>query len=241
MKGDFTRNTFDPDKHFLRVLMQQGRVQLDADWNEQASILLHYIQTLATDLIGPMRVRVGGLWFAISTGDVGDFKIGKGRYYVNGILCENERDDVTYLSQADFPLSENDTLVNGNYIVYLDVWERHISFVADDDIREKALNGIDTATRSKVVWQVKVYPLINDQYAYCNQGSSLLTDKVLALSKICMSARAKQGQSVTMPCLTEPEAQYRGAENQLYRVEIHDSNFDIDSNGELIIRDKSKF
>ena len=53
MKGDFTRNTFDPLKHFTRVLMQQGRVQLDADWNEQAAILLHCLQTLAADLIGP--------------------------------------------------------------------------------------------------------------------------------------------------------------------------------------------
>jgi len=33
--------------------MQQGRVQLDADWNEQTSILLHYLQNLAADLIGP--------------------------------------------------------------------------------------------------------------------------------------------------------------------------------------------
>ena len=31
MKGDFTRDTFDPAKHFSRVLMQQGRVTLDAD------------------------------------------------------------------------------------------------------------------------------------------------------------------------------------------------------------------
>ena len=53
MKGDFSRNTFDPTKHFSRVLMQQGRVQLDADWNEQAAILLHYLRTLAADLIGP--------------------------------------------------------------------------------------------------------------------------------------------------------------------------------------------
>ena len=53
MKGDFSRNTFDPRKHFTRVLMQQGRVQLDADWNEQAAILLHYVRTLAADLIGP--------------------------------------------------------------------------------------------------------------------------------------------------------------------------------------------
>ena len=53
MKGDFTRNTFDPAKHYSRVLSQQGRVQLDADANEQAAILLHYLQTLAADLIGP--------------------------------------------------------------------------------------------------------------------------------------------------------------------------------------------
>ena len=38
MKGDFSRITFDPKKHYSRVLMQQGRVQLDADWNEQAAI-----------------------------------------------------------------------------------------------------------------------------------------------------------------------------------------------------------
>ena len=47
MKGDFTRDTFDASNHFTRVLMQQGRVQLDADWNEQTAILLHYLQSLA--------------------------------------------------------------------------------------------------------------------------------------------------------------------------------------------------
>ncbi|NJO59389.1 MAG: hypothetical protein HC836_14090 [Richelia sp. RM2_1_2] len=52
LRGDFTRDTFDPRKNFLRVLMQQGRVQVDADWNEQVSIILHYLQTLAEDLIG---------------------------------------------------------------------------------------------------------------------------------------------------------------------------------------------
>jgi hypothetical protein len=31
MKGDFSRMTFDPGKQFMRVLMQQGRVQPDAD------------------------------------------------------------------------------------------------------------------------------------------------------------------------------------------------------------------
>lgn len=241
MKGDFTRNTFNPDKHFLRVLMQQGRVQLDADWNEQAAILLHYLQTLAADLIGPYAGPAGeNLGFAVKPGANGDFTIGKGRYYVNGILCENEQ-DITYFAQLDYPLSgDGDALPGGNFVVYLDVWERHITFVEDDDIREKALNGPDTASRTKIVWQVKVIPML-PQYAYCRQSTALLTDKVLVLSQICMSARARQDPPSTKPCLTEPEASYRGAENQLYRVEIHDGNFDIDDTGMPKIRDPNKF
>ena len=34
MKGDFSKDTFDAKKHFHEVLMQQGRVLLDSDWNE---------------------------------------------------------------------------------------------------------------------------------------------------------------------------------------------------------------
>ena len=52
MKGDFTRNTFDALTHFRRVLLQQGRVALDSDWNEQTAILMHYLQALSADLIG---------------------------------------------------------------------------------------------------------------------------------------------------------------------------------------------
>src|SRR5689334_3592398 len=110
MKGDFSRNTFDARQHFTRVLMQQGRVQLDADWNEQAAILLHYMQALAEDLIGPYGGPTNNLGFGIQVSSsnlqedaqawlsnnklpeipAGDFLIDKGRYYVDGILCENE-------------------------------------------------------------------------------------------------------------------------------------------------------
>ncbi len=52
MNGDLSRVTFDPLKHFTRVITQQGRVQMDADANEQVAILLHYLRALAADLIG---------------------------------------------------------------------------------------------------------------------------------------------------------------------------------------------
>ncbi len=52
MKGDFTRLTFDREKHYRGVLMQQGRVQLDSDWNEQVQIAEHRYSTFLGDLVG---------------------------------------------------------------------------------------------------------------------------------------------------------------------------------------------
>jgi hypothetical protein len=52
VKGDFTRSTFRPLKHYGGVLMQQGRVQLDADWNEEVDIQRRMLRVLARDLIG---------------------------------------------------------------------------------------------------------------------------------------------------------------------------------------------
>lgn len=218
MKGDFSRDTFDKAKHFSRVLMQQGRVQLDADWNEQVSILLHYMQTLAMDIIGPYAGPKNDCGFKITAAHEG-FSIGEGRYYVNGILCENSR-NVSYRDQPDFP-NPPDFDSKEPYVVYLDVWERHITFIEDDDIREKALGGPDTATRAQTVWQVKVkklnYPYA---YSYCMGGAWLL-DSEIAISKACLRARAKMEQKQLEPCITELESGYRGLENQLYRIEVH--------------------
>jgi hypothetical protein len=52
MNGDLSRVTFNPFKHFTSIVLQQGRVQMDADGNEQAAILLHLMRSLAADLIG---------------------------------------------------------------------------------------------------------------------------------------------------------------------------------------------
>src|ERR1700754_1047568 len=52
MKADTTRSTFKQSKHYNSVLLQQGRVQLDADWNEQIDITGHRIETEAIDVIG---------------------------------------------------------------------------------------------------------------------------------------------------------------------------------------------
>jgi hypothetical protein len=230
MKGDFTRNTFDPQNHFSRVLMQQGRVQLDADWNEQAAILLHYLRSLAVDLIGPYAGPHGEVGFAIRPGKEGgkDFAIGPGRYYVNGILCENEVQwdanhrpiPLSYYAQADYPGAPE--LPEPPYLVYLDVWERHLTDIQEPEIREVALGGPDTATRAKIVWQVKVEPRIEG----CLEGEKWMSfvDQWQPPNRGLLKAGAREFEvdESTEPCNVPPESKYRGAENQLYRVEIHE-------------------
>ena len=240
-RGDFTRDTFDPRNHYLRVLMQQGRVQLDADWNEQTAILLRYLQALAEDIIGAHGGPIRRLGFEIFTTEdnqldnnnvLKGFKISTGRYYVNGILCENNRTSknpkaISYYEQPDYPLNSDKDKIPLPVLVYLDVWERHITYVEDNYIREVALGGADTTTRSKVIWQVKVQQLGQDgnfrDVTSCTSAEKHW-DKLLkewqSPNRGLLKARVYKNNK-TEPCIVHPDLGYQGVENQLYRVEIH--------------------
>jgi len=89
MKGDFTSLNFQADNHFSSVRLQQGRVQLDADWNEQIDIAAHRDETTATDVVGREGGPLHAAGFAVTV-QGGNLVVGAGRYYVDGILCENE-------------------------------------------------------------------------------------------------------------------------------------------------------
>jgi hypothetical protein len=188
-RADVSRDTYDPIKRFSRVLMQQGRVQLDADWNEQNDILLHYLRSLAADLIGPHGGSGTQAGFALITNDSdvaglkdangnslddamlnalkaslrdSGFLIGIGRYYVDGLLCESNQ-YLGFAEQAGYPFTgvlslDNIRDATGSFLVFLDVWERHVSCNEDGDICEVALGGPDTATRAQLVAAVVVPP-----------------------------------------------------------------------------------
>ena len=52
MKGDFTRFSYNPQRRYSRVLKQQGRVDLDSDWNEAVEIFTQLERSEARDVIG---------------------------------------------------------------------------------------------------------------------------------------------------------------------------------------------
>jgi len=238
MKGDFTRSTFNKNRHYSSVRWQQGRVHVDADWNEEMDILAHWDRTTRRDVIGlcggPAGTDADGnplAGFLIDTSD-GELHISPGRYYVDGLLVENDA-DISILQQPHLPPLPGTTLADvlappdtelheGTYLAYLGVWERHITALEDPAIREVALGGPDTATRTQVVWQVKLMPAESEDEAEVNCASDLaLWDAVTGPSTGRMAAQAEPSEEETDPCIVPAQAGYRGLENQLYRVEVH--------------------
>jgi len=214
MAGDISRSSFNPLKHFSGVRMQQGRVQLDADWNEQVDIATYFTRAATADLIGPSGAPAADAGFAI-TAQGGGLAIGAGRMYVNGILCENSQTALVASgsanSQPDLPGYTLPTQP-GMYTVYLDVWERDITALDDPSILEIALGGVDTTTRSRIVWQVKLMGALGG----CTPNFSGL----LPPSTGTMQAQAQPNSGASTPCAVPAQAGYSSLENQLYRIEV---------------------
>ena len=90
MAGDYTRATFKPRRDHAGVLMQQGRVTLDADWNEAPRRADRPPSARGDDRHHRSLHRAGGdapdsFRFGLSGGTL---TIGRGRAYVHGILAE---------------------------------------------------------------------------------------------------------------------------------------------------------
>jgi hypothetical protein len=148
------------------VLQQQGRVSLDADANEQCAINDYLRTTETVDVVGAAGGPVNDEGFEISV--VGEsIRIGKGRYYVEGILCENN-EPLLYAGQRYLINPSPDgpemlaSLRQGSIKViqlYLEVWQRLVTALDDPCLREPALGMADTTCRLQTVWRVVAKPL----------------------------------------------------------------------------------
>ena len=151
MKGDFARVTFDPSQHYSQVFQQQGRVLLEADWNEQAHIQLHLLRTLIHDLVGPCWAAGSGFGITSATTNADgsakplpltDWQLAPGHFYVDGILCVNEA-ACTLATQPQAPTPDYGVAdgssgfenLSPGYTLWLDVWERHLSAVESPALR----------------------------------------------------------------------------------------------------------
>jgi hypothetical protein len=195
MAGDYSRLTFQPLRGFAAVLLQQGRVLLDADWNEAEHVRRYRFRTLVRDLVGPAAFAENG--FGLSAhGPL--LMIGAGHAWIEGLLCELAI-DVDAGAQPDFPVSDLPS-ETGTYVAYLEVWEREVTASEDRTLVDPAFDGPDTSVRLATVAQVRFEPIVGDRPGRTKWSvPASQTDARLVVRGL-----------------------YQGLENRLYRIEIHD-------------------
>jgi hypothetical protein len=257
MSFDVSRVTFDPWKDFHSPVMEQGRVQLDSDWNEWLAEVARRIRAGTLDTLGRAVYPATTPNAFLITPAVGSVTIGVGRMYVDGLLVENHGlpapgsggwtppavtppasapswdpaldelvgpDAVDYLQQPYFPGVATQApfpTSGGPFLVYLDVWQRAVTFLQYPDLVEKAV-GVDTTGRIQTVWQVRILDLGSDSTATCATEDS----DIPAWKKLIQPSAGRLTTGVVQssspgPCCLAPNTGYTGMENQLYRVEIH--------------------
>lgn len=210
MKGDFSRNTFAPKKHYSGVRWQQGRPVTDADENEAQDILNHRMETETGDTIGQSGAPKENPGFGL-TAAVDDLGLSAGRFYVDGIACEVDGDLPTrYNTQPHLPNPPAiSSLLEGADLglVYLDVFKRHITFHDDDSIRDAALNGVDTTSRLQTVWQVKILPL--DSVDISAADMSLVTGLVNQIADLNAQIAAASDPAVRAALIEQRDQRQR--------------------------------
>jgi len=94
---DNSRYTFDPRKDYSGVVMEQGRVQTDADGNECLSEISRRIQAGTLDSMGhavyPATTPYAFQIAASTSGGKNRIRIGVGRMYLDGLLVENHGEE----------------------------------------------------------------------------------------------------------------------------------------------------
>jgi len=242
MVTDFSRVRLNELKNRSNVLMQQGRVALDADENERSEIFARGLRALGVDILGPATVSsVTPDGFKI-TKVAGNLEIGVGRLYADGRRAEchgavstaaanrlfddvlDERKfagPVLYTAQPYLP-NPPALPTSGTHLVYLLVWDRVVSHLEDPDLIEPAL-GVDTVVHKETVWQVRVLGQDAGADATCATPDAdvLGWADVIAPSTGVLTTGTYDVAPADDPCELPPTAGYRGTQSHLYCVEIH--------------------
>jgi hypothetical protein len=233
MRGDFSRIRFNPGKSYTAVLEQQGRVALDADANEQSFIDDHYSRAAAIAVVGEFGGPAQDEGFYITVPNVQEILIGPGRYYVDGLLCENPAlqsyDSQQYLID---PADNAGTLLTqlaqsgGSLVlqVWLEVWQQLVTALDDPCLREPALGQADTTARLQTVWRVVAELASPAGQQGAGTGMSPCCQAMYKAAAPQLSS-GQMNAKLTVPsadcsCAPVAAAGYQGIENQLYRIEI---------------------
>ncbi len=239
---DISRSSTDYRKHYAGVRMQQGRVIIDDDWNENERLDNEDRRRTRVDIIGPQGTPDNGFRIAnprIENGTV-NFDILPGSFYLGGLRLEMEEQPApeVFLTQNDAlqrpePLPPAPTKKEGERydLVYLEAWQQPVTATEDNEILEKALGGPDTSTRVRTMRRVLIKEQVKSddcievwkQFVQTFSRARVLNYEGELIPYVKLTVDYEPDGVAEDLCRPSLLSGYLGAENQAIRVQIVDA------------------
>lgn len=193
MKAYLSRYSFNADKRYSGLYLQQGRMITDDDQNTLNQIHKTRVNDLGgktikngvPDTDGMLKLTSQDASQRLPAFQNGDVFIDgiRGRFISND-LATVQRPLSPLSGQVDLPASP---AITGPNLLYVDMWERSVFPLEDPELVDIGWHGADTSYRSRTMVQVKAAPIGTtfNRGAYPAHGSALLdaTLQVAATSK----------------------------------------------------------
>ena len=102
MKTQISRDSHRPDRHYSSVRLQQGRMIVDADWNELADIGRQRLDDALDDAVRSGAPRDAGVRLFLSGSGL---RLSPGRLYADGVpaVLDGTASGVLLTAQPDYP------------------------------------------------------------------------------------------------------------------------------------------
>jgi hypothetical protein len=245
---DISRSTFNALNDYAGVVMEQGRVQSDADWNEWLAEIARRTQAGTLDILGravyPATTPFAFQITATTTGGTNSVSIGAGRMYVDGLLAENHGASQTWdPGLAELSGSPQPPPASNNNAIDFAAQPYYSLTVSDARLLESGgpmlvyldvwtrpitylqdshlidpAIAVDTSGRIQTVWQVKLLPVPASTTWTCQTADSEIDYPAPSAGQLTTGVVPNTASG---PCCLTDDTGYTGLENQCYRVEIH--------------------
>lgn len=249
---DISRFLFQPAKHYIGSRWQSGRGLLESDFNEGAQLDDEEQRRVLSEVIGPAGSPDQGFAAALEVGDevpiravsfngaptvdVLDFGLRPGAMYVGGQRFEHEADGDPVVFQSDFLQMGPDAAPqpqpgqSHGILTVLHCWEQCVSAVEDEEIRERALGGVDTSVRVRRMTRVvardvdaedcgAAWDEVRQQLEAEGGGTFDATEtELLSSARLRVTFDDGAAEDPCAPCGPHDAGRYLGAQNQAIRI-----------------------
>jgi hypothetical protein len=228
--SDIARISFDPTRQYRSVVLQQGRVTLEADGNEASRIASEALRLETIDLVGPAATPDDG--YKLGLDQSGNVAVLSGTMYLGGwrLVLDSPVELDNQPDWLDMPPKQ---VFGGPALVTLLATEQSVCAVEDEPLREVALGGPDSAARTRLMQHFLRLPVRGTTCdSAAKEVDALLADDGVTLDpktfQLLSSARLQVGfvppAGPPDPCDPPAQGGYLGADNQMVRVTVIDFN-----------------